>query len=148
MAFDCNLVECLYLSQRVFTNLQNLTYEKSKLVQVMAWCRQATSHYLSQCWPRSMSPYGVIKLQLVNSPVLLMHGKQLCTQAYLTKFFFRKTDATFLCPHSGNFPTEIFVLNPSPGPAGGSNQHYVFWGQSFTVIGTIVDIISQPLISI
>ena len=29
------------------------------LVQVMAWCRQATSHYLSQCWPRSLSPYGV-----------------------------------------------------------------------------------------
>ena len=27
---------------------------KSTLVQVMAWCRQATSHYLSQCWPRSM----------------------------------------------------------------------------------------------
>ena len=24
----------------------------------MAWCRQATSHYLSQCWPRSMSSYG------------------------------------------------------------------------------------------
>ena len=30
---------------------------KSTLVQVMAWCRQATSHYLSQCWPRSLSPY-------------------------------------------------------------------------------------------
>ena len=29
------------------------------LVEIMAWCRQATSHYLSQCWPRSMSPYGV-----------------------------------------------------------------------------------------
>ena len=28
--------------------LQNLTNEKSTLVQVMAWCRQATSHYLSQ----------------------------------------------------------------------------------------------------
>ena len=26
---------------------------KSALVQVMAWCHQATSHYLSQCWPRS-----------------------------------------------------------------------------------------------
>ena len=24
---------------------------KSVLVQVMAWCRQATSHYLNQCWP-------------------------------------------------------------------------------------------------
>ena len=38
---------------------QDLTDEKSTLVQVMAWCRQATSHYLSQCWPRSLSPYGV-----------------------------------------------------------------------------------------
>ena len=24
----------------------------------MAWCRQAASHYLSQCWPRYLSPYG------------------------------------------------------------------------------------------
>ena len=30
-----------------------LVYDKSTLVQVMAWCRQATSHYLSQCWPIS-----------------------------------------------------------------------------------------------
>ena len=29
---------------------------QSTLVHVMAWCHQATSHYLSQCWPRSMSP--------------------------------------------------------------------------------------------
>ena len=40
---------------------QDLTDDKSTLVQVMAWCRQATSHYLSQCWPRSMSPYGVTR---------------------------------------------------------------------------------------
>ena len=32
----------------------------------MAWCRQATSHYLSQCWPRSLSPYSVIRPQWVN----------------------------------------------------------------------------------
>ena len=25
--------------------------DQSTLVQVMAWCRQATSHYLSECWP-------------------------------------------------------------------------------------------------
>ena len=37
----------------------NLTDDKSILIQVMAWCRQATSHYLSQCWPRSLSPHGV-----------------------------------------------------------------------------------------
>ena len=44
-----------------------LTDDKSILVQVMAWCRQATSHYLSQCWPRSMSQYGVTRPQWVNS---------------------------------------------------------------------------------
>ena len=32
----------------------------------MAWCRQATSHYLSQCWPRSMSPYGVTRPQWIK----------------------------------------------------------------------------------
>ena len=42
---------------------------KPTLVQVMAWCRQATSHYLSQCWPRSMLPYGIIRPQWVNSSV-------------------------------------------------------------------------------
>ena len=33
----------------------------------MAWCHQATSHYFSQCWPRSMSPYGVTGPQWVNT---------------------------------------------------------------------------------
>ena len=31
----------------------------------MAWFHQATSHYLSQCWPRSLSPYGVTRPQWV-----------------------------------------------------------------------------------
>ena len=45
---------------------QNLIGEKSKLVQAMAWCRQATSHYLSQYQPRSMSPYVVTRPQWVK----------------------------------------------------------------------------------
>ena len=44
----------------------DLTDDKSTLVQVMAWCHQATSHYLSQCWPRSLSPYGVTRPQWVK----------------------------------------------------------------------------------
>ena len=44
----------------------DFTDDKSTLVQVMAWCRQATSHYLSQCWPRSLSPYGFTRPQRVN----------------------------------------------------------------------------------
>ena len=42
------------------------TYDQSTLVQLMAWCRQAPSHYQSQCWPRSMSPYGVTRPQWAN----------------------------------------------------------------------------------
>ena len=44
----------------------DFTDDQPTLVQVMAWCRQATSHYLSQCWPRSLSPYGVTRLQWVK----------------------------------------------------------------------------------
>ena len=44
----------------------DLIDDKSTLVQVMAWCHQATSHYLSQCWPRFMLPYGVTRPQWVK----------------------------------------------------------------------------------
>ena len=55
----------------------DFTDEQSTLVQVMAWCRQATNHYLSQCWPRSLSPYGITRpqwgkgvlLQLIKHPL-------------------------------------------------------------------------------
>ena len=46
------------------------TDDQSTLVQLMAWCRQATSHYLSQCWPRSLLLYGVTRPQWVDRLVL------------------------------------------------------------------------------
>ena len=36
----------------------DLTGDELTLVQVMAWCRQAASHYLNQCWLSYMTPYG------------------------------------------------------------------------------------------
>ena len=45
---------------------QDLTDDKLTLVQVMAWCRQATGHYLNQCWLSSVSPSGVARPQWVN----------------------------------------------------------------------------------
>ena len=44
----------------------DFTNDQSTLVRVMAWCRQATSHYLSQCWARSRLPSGVTRPQWVN----------------------------------------------------------------------------------
>ena len=45
---------------------QDLTDDKSTLVQVTAWCRQATSHYLNQGWLRSLSQYGATRPQWVK----------------------------------------------------------------------------------
>ena len=60
---------------------QDLTDEKSTLVQVTVWCSPATSHYLSQCWPRSMSPNGVTR------PQWLKHWKCWSYTKYMCQFF-------------------------------------------------------------
>ena len=39
---------------------------KSTLGQLMAWYRQATSHYLNQCWPRSLLVYDITRPQWVS----------------------------------------------------------------------------------
>ena len=50
-----------------------LMVNKSTLVEVMAWCRQATSHYLSQWHVNSdLSPYGTTRPQWVNT----LRGRQ------------------------------------------------------------------------
>ena len=45
----------------------DLAGNNSTLVQVMAWCRQATIHYLGQWWPGFISQYSVTRPQWVNS---------------------------------------------------------------------------------
>ena len=62
---------------------QDLIDDKSTLVQVMVWCRQAPSHYLNQCWPRSPTPYGVIRPQCV----LLLHAST-CICIFQAVYFF------------------------------------------------------------
>ena len=49
---------------------------KLELVQVMAWCCQATSHCRNQCWPRSMSPYGVTRQQWVKKSLFKIMVKK------------------------------------------------------------------------
>ena len=43
-----------------------LNGDTSALVLVMAWCHQAPSHYLLQCWTRSQTPYGITRPQWVK----------------------------------------------------------------------------------
>ena len=59
----------------------DLAGDKSTLVHVTAWCRQETSHYLSQCWPSSMSPHGVTRPQRVKViSIVRKYSSQLNTQ--------------------------------------------------------------------
>ena len=46
--------------------LQNTFDDKSALVLAMAWCHQATSYYLSQCFPRYMSTYSIFRPRLIK----------------------------------------------------------------------------------
>ena len=65
--------ELLWLLSWTFSNVivfrwltQDTNHGKTALVQVMAWCHQATSHLLSWRKFRSMSPYGVKRPHRVN----------------------------------------------------------------------------------
>ena len=73
-----NLVLLIGLFRSSYDNVlrwmpQDLTDDKSTLVQVMAWCRQATSHYLNQCWQRSPTPYDVTWPRWVKSSISSMY---------------------------------------------------------------------------
>ena len=56
----------------------DFTDDQSTLVQVMAWCRQSTSHYLSQCWHRSLSPYGLTRPQCKIAKLSLLCISYFC----------------------------------------------------------------------
>ena len=59
----------------------------SILVQVIAWCHQATSYCISQCWPRSMSPCGVSRPQWVNTLRPRQHRRRFADDIFKCIFF-------------------------------------------------------------
>ena len=63
---------------------QNPFDDTSTLVQVMDWCRLATSHYLIQCWPKFMLPYGITRPQWVNYSMAVpqIHIRLHCRQSW------------------------------------------------------------------
>ena len=90
----------------------DFTHDKSTLVQVMAWRRQATLHYLSQSWPRSLSPYGMTGPQCIQ----YAHGFVFFVLLWLTSVtmdwgnvfthilqgYFTGTDAIVSCPNASH----------------------------------------------
>ena len=52
---------------------QNILNDKSTFDHVMAWCRQATSHYVNQWWSKFMTPYAVTRPQCVKTVMIRTH---------------------------------------------------------------------------
>ena len=50
---------------------QNIFDDKSTLFQLVVWCRQATSHCVSQCWFRSTSPFCKWHFQINHNRKLM-----------------------------------------------------------------------------
>ena len=96
----------------------DFTDDQSKLFQVMAWCCQATSHYLSQCWPRSLLPYNVTRPEWVNLSSKVFCGIHLSnfprsTHEINLQYVFR--DYTLKLPHlPGANELRHFVLFSFP----------------------------------
>ena len=83
---------------------QYLTDDKSALVLVMACCCQATSHYLSQCWPSSLSWYAISRPQWVqskNSTHCIILNKP-CLVHFSPQCFWKGTPAVLLYINKNN----------------------------------------------
>ena len=83
--------------------------DDQSLVQVMAWCHQATSHYLSQGWPRSLSPYGVTRPQWVNTLRLRQNGRHFSDD--ISKCIFFNENVWILLKISAKFVLKVQINN-------------------------------------
>ena len=93
----------------------DLTDDKSTLVQVMACCHQATSPYLSQCWPRFMSLYGVTRPQWVKETTTSQQGWgqiRICICKYKYKYKYGVFVFVFVFDQILNH-VFVFVFDPS-----------------------------------
>ena len=70
----------------------DFTDDQSTLLPVMAWCRQATSHYLSWCWPRSLSPYGVTGHNELTDHIVFHHWTIVKLLRTIFKLYIRQED--------------------------------------------------------
>ena len=116
----------------------DLTNDMLTLVQVMAWCRQATSHYLSRYWPSSVSPHSISRPQWINGNFLLalMTNSTIKSLALLIWTYFTNFN-------SKRHPSSHLWAHISPIPA----SHDVSVWTKLTVVITGLWCILMPIIS-
>ena len=100
------------------------TDAKWTLVQVMAWCHQATNHYLSQCWLSSFSPYGVTMPQWINTLMPRQNGLHFPVNLLEWKLLNFKYNFTEICSLKSNWQYHSIGLDNSSAPI---RQQAIIW---------------------
>ena len=99
----------------------NHTNDKSTLVKVMAWCRQATSHCLNQCWLRSLMPHSIIRPQWVQWQWVPYPKDLHCRKGYVVFYFWiyikgpLPAMVTLICPEASPMPLIYIAPLSQPG---------------------------------
>ena len=75
---------------------QNLPYDLSTLVQVLAWCHQAPCHFLIPCWPGSRTTYGITMPQCLTCHSSLNMSQNLCFLWRKYLYWFCPVDADYI----------------------------------------------------
>ena len=65
---------------------QDLNDDFYVLLHLVAWCHKATSHYLNQCWLRSMMPYGKTSSQWISKTLSIYYCIFLYDQSLISIF--------------------------------------------------------------
>ena len=60
-------IDGLVISCNIALRWMSLDFTTDQSINLDSGSSQASSHYLSQSWPKFMMPYGIIRLQWVNS---------------------------------------------------------------------------------
>ena len=92
----------------VYEDLQDID-NKSRLDQVMAWCRQATSHYLIQEWSGSVTPYDMTWQHWVNPLRQRQNGRHFPNNIF--KFIFLYENVWISFQISLKFVPTILINN-------------------------------------
>ena len=107
-------------------------------IQVMAWCRQATSHYLSQCWPRSLSPYGVTRPQWVKFDGLFQTSRKVKVTWLQQPWWQHDMD------HFLHF--WIFVRGIHQSPVDSSHKMPVMWSFDVCFVASLNRLLNKELL--
>ena len=96
--------------------------DKYILIQVMVWCHQATSHYLSQYWPSSMSSYVITRPKWIDTLGPKLNGRYFAEKNLKCIFFsWKLLNLKVICCLEFNW--QIVVIGSGNGLMPSSNQY-------------------------